>query len=151
MMMFLLRIIRAFLLLILTAVVSAEESQLSAPWETLIVESPSTSAAAATTGASASSVDVFVYCYNNATNKTTPYCSFIYVESPSSETNINKNMPSIDIKVEDSFDAPTPPSEVPTNNADNDKNFPSSFSYPTFDAPHAEPTKSPSASPAESI
>ena len=151
-MMFLLlsRVIGVFLPLILTAVVSAEESQLSTSWETQIVESLSTSATAATTStrASASSVDVFIYCFN-ATNETTPYCSSVFVESPSVETNINETTPWIDVKVEDNFDVPTP-SDVPTNNAD-DKNVPSSFSSPTFDAPYAWATKSPSASPATSI
>ena len=62
---------------------------------------------------------------------------------------MNETTPSIDVKVEDSVDIPTPSGVPPTN--DDDENFPSPFSSPTFSAPYAGITKSPSASPTSLI
>ena len=91
------------------AVDSAGPSQLSTSWDTQIAESSSTSAAAATTLASASDVDAFVYFSIAAkTNETALFFNYIELLSTDNETDANETSPLIDVKIEDGIDAPTP-------------------------------------------
>lgn len=135
----LLRIISLSLLLLFTAVFAAEESTLPASWDTDIIESSSTSAVAGTTGTSASAFD---------TNETAPQFLFIFVETSSTESVINETTPSIDVKVEDGNDHPTP-TRVPTVIDEDD--FPTPSSSPMFNAPYVGAYENPSSAPAASI
>ena len=107
------------------AVDSAGPSQLSTSWDTQIAESSSTSAAAATTVASASDVDAFVYLPIAAeTNETALF--FSYIESSSTDVETNETSPSVDVKIEDGIDAPTPADDHTIE----DNKFPSPFLQP---------------------
>ena len=130
------------------AVDSAGPSQLSTSWDTQIAKSSSTSAAAATTVASASDVDAFVYFSIAAkTNETALFFNYIELSSTDNETNANGTSPSVDVKIEDGIDAPTPADD---HTIEDDK-FPSPFFQPSLKMPYVVREKTPSVAPAAAL